>query len=112
MYIKGNWYVYCDICGQRKYASNTTKLSQYTGRGGLVVCNHDVDKTDYGLVPYNPRKEQNVKYVRISHTNTDNASPLVNLETMRYQYYLAASQDNVVLMASQDDAWLTVEEPI
>lgn len=109
---EGDWYVYCDICGQRSLASNSTKLSTYTGKGGLIVCRHDVDEIDSGLIPYTPRREQNVPWARIGHTNTDNASPLVDLESMTYQYYLAASQDNAILMASQDDAWLVVNEPI
>jgi len=111
-YREGDWFVYCDICGQRTYASKATKLSTYTGKGGLVVCSHDVDRIDYGLVPYTPRKEANVDFVRINHVNTDNASPLVDLESMTYRYYLAASQDNAILMASQDDAWLVVNEAI
>lgn len=107
-----DWYVYCDICGQRILASKSTKLSTYTGHGGNIVCQHDVDAIDYGLVPFTPRKEQNISFVRINHTNTDNAAPMVDTETMTYQYYLAASQDNAILMASQDDAYLTVHEPI
>ncbi len=111
-YKEGDWFVYCDICGQRTYASGSTKLSQYTGKGELIVCKHDVDKIDYGLVPYTSRKEKNVKFVRIGHTNTDNSSPLVDLETMTYTYYLAASQDNAILTTSQDDDWVVVSEPI
>lgn len=111
-YRKGDWYIYCDICGQRSLASRSVKLSTYTGKGGCVVCRHDVDKIDYGLVPFTPRKEENVPWARVGHYNTDNASPLVDLETMTYQFYLAASQDNAILMASQDDAWIVVNEAI
>lgn len=109
---RGDWYVYCDICGQRKYASETTKLSTYTGRGGLVVCNHDVDKIDYGLVPYRPHVERNPSWTRINHTDTEDGAPLVNPETQSLIYYLASSQDNILLVCSQDDAWITIEEPI
>lgn len=108
----GDWYAYCDICGQRTYASNTTKLSTYTGKGGLVVCRHDVDREDPGLKPFIPRIEQAVTVTRINHTNTDDAAPLLDLESMTLQYYLAASQDNAILMSSQDDALLTVSVPI
>lgn len=108
----GDWYAYCDVCGQRYYASQTTKLSTYTGKGGLIVCNHDVDKIDYGLIPYKPRRETNVPWARIGDTNTDNSAPLVDLESMTYEFYLASSQDNEILMSSQDDAWLVVNEPI
>ncbi len=109
---KGDWYVYCDICGQRTFASKSTKLSTYTGLGGLIVCRHDVDEIDYGLVPFTPRVEKNVSYVRINHTDTTDAAPLVDLEEMALIYYLAASQDNAILMTSQEDAWITVNEPL
>lgn len=109
---EGDWFVYCDICGQKQYASNTSKLSTYTGRGELIVCNHDADKIDYGLVPHRTRKEQSVPWVRINHTNTDDGSPLIDPEEMAYIYYLATSQDNAIIMTSQDDAWLTVNEPL
>ena len=113
MTVKSNdWYIYCDICGQRSYASESTKLSQYTGKGGLIVCRHDVDKIDYGLVPFLSRKEQNVDFIRINHTNTDNAAPLIDVETMSYQYYLASSQYGAIIMSSQDDAWIISTTPV
>lgn len=108
----GDWYVYCDVCGQRFYASDTTKLSTYTGRGGLVVCHNDIDKIDSGLVPFKPRKESSLPWSRSGFTDTDNGAPIVDTETMTYQYYLAASQDNAILTTSQDDAWLTISVPI
>ena len=111
-YRNGDWYVYCDICGQRTHASRSTKLSTYTGRGGLVVCNHDVDKIDYGLMPFTPRRETNVSFIRPGHTDTSNGSSMVDLESMSYLYYLSSSQDDYILMASQDDAWLQVSEPL
>ena len=94
------------------YASDASKLSTYTGKGGLIVCRHDVDRIDEGLKPFTPRREQNVQQVRVAHTNTDNAAPLIDLEAMAYQWFLASSQDNAILMSSQDDAWLIVSEPI
>jgi hypothetical protein len=108
----GDWYIYCDICGQKCLASKSSKLSTYTGRGGLVVCQHDRDDIDPGLIPYRIPVEKNVPYVRIDHTNTDDGAPQVDLETMTYIYYLASSQDNVILMSSQDDAWLIPGIPI
>lgn len=77
----GDWYIYCDICGQRYFASQMTKLSTYTGRGGLIVCPHDVDKIDYGLVPYAPRAEKSVPFTRINHQTTTNGSTPVDPET-------------------------------
>ena len=111
-YKEGDWFIYCDICGQRSYASESTKLSTYTGKGGLIVCNHDVDRIDYGLLPYRTRKEQSVSFVRPNHTNTTDGTVMVDLESMTIPYFLAASQDNVMLLASQDDALLTVNVPL
>lgn len=77
----GDWYVFCDICGQRYFASEMTKLSTYTGRGGLLVCPHDVDQIDYGLVPYKPSAERSVPFTRTNHQDTANGSPVVDPET-------------------------------
>jgi hypothetical protein len=76
----GDWVVFCDICGQKCYASETSKLSTYTGRGGLIVCKNDKDKIDYGLVPYNVPAEKNIPWTRINHTNTSNGSEPINPE--------------------------------
>lgn len=70
----GDWYVFCDICGQKCYASETTKLSSATGRGGLIVCKNDIDNIDYGLIPFEIDVEQSVPFTRINHTNTTNAA--------------------------------------
>ena len=107
-----DWYIFCDLCGQRCLASTATKLSNYTGRGGLIVCKYDADKIAEGLIPFKPRIEKNVPWTRINHTNTDDASPLVDLESMTYQYYLASSQDGAIIMSSQDDAWIISETPV
>lgn len=106
VYKKGDWYIYCDICGQRTYASKSTKLSTYTGRGGCIVCKHDVDAVDPKLIPYRFGREQNIPWARVGDNDTTDGSPTVDPETMTYNYYLAASQDDAILMASQDDAWL------
>jgi hypothetical protein len=112
-YREGDWYIYCDICGQRSWASETTKLSQYTGRGGLIVCRHDTDKIDPSTIPYTPRRERLVDSVRTNHTNTTISSPYVDLEAMAYSYFLTSSQDNIVLSPSQNNnQGLTVLEPL
>lgn len=111
-YKQGDWYIYCDVCGRKILASTSTKLSQYTGKGGLIVCNHDVDEIDAGLVPYIPRRETNVKEIRINHTDTNNAAPIVNLEDMTLVYYLASSQDGYRILSSQDDVPITSPTPL
>ena len=109
----GDWYVFCDICGRRCFASETTKLSTHTGRGNLIVCKFDADKIDPGLVPFKFPIEKNVTWTRINHTNESNGSPIVDLETMSYEFYLAASQDNAILTPSQNtNELLVAREPV
>lgn len=78
---RGEWVAFCDICGQKCYSSEMTKLSNYTGRGGLIVCKNDVDKIDYGLVPYKVPSEQPIPWARVNHTNTTNGAAVINYET-------------------------------
>lgn len=109
----GDWFAYCDICGKQCYASTMIKLSPDTGRGGLLVCRDDADKLDAGIIPFAPRREVQVPFTRINHTDTTNSAATVNLETMTQDFYLAASQDNVILTTSQDtNDWLAVGESI
>lgn len=118
-YKRGNWYVYCDICGRRYLASETTKLSNYTGRGGLVVCNNDLDKIDYGLIPFTPRPEQNAKIVRVIHTDTTDGSPIFDLELdtveniSSYQYLETSQGTQEILVLSQDeDVWIATSQEL
>jgi len=78
----------------------------------MVVCRHDRDKIDWGLMPYATRPERNVPYVRINHQDTTNGSPLLDLEDMTLQYGILCSQDSIPLTASQDNAWLQAGEHI
>lgn len=75
-YFAGNkgQYIFCDICGQACYAFEATKLESYTGRGGAIVCPNDVDKIDFGLVPYKVPYERSVQFTRINHTNVTNGA--------------------------------------
>ena len=108
-----DWYVHCNICGQRHLASQTYKLPHYSGRGGLVVCKYDYDRVDPGLQPFTPRREQNVSIVRPGNTDTTIGSPYVDLESMAFVYFLASSQDNIILSPSQNlDEGLTVMEAL
>lgn len=99
----GDWYVFCDICGQRCFASEATKLSTYTGRGGLIVCPKDVDAIDYGQVPYTPKAEENVPLTRSNHTDTTQGATEYDLEEGALAYFLATSQDNLIIEPSQND---------
>lgn len=70
----GDWVIFCDICGQKCYASESTKLTTYTGKGGNIVCQHDVDEVDKGLIPFNVNVEQNIPWTRVNHTDTTNST--------------------------------------
>lgn len=76
-----DYYVFCDICGKRCNASEATRLSKYTGRGGLLVCPEDVDKIDYGLIPYKTSSEKSIPYANPNHTNASNATTPIDPET-------------------------------
>lgn len=109
-YRPGDWFIHCDVCGKRCYASETIKLSQYTGKGGLIVCRRDADRIDQGLIPFTPRRETNVTQIRINHTDTTDSSAYFDIEEMSYMYFLSSSQDNIILSPSQNlDEGLTVK---
>lgn len=78
---RGDWVVFCDICGQKCYASEATKLTTYTGRGGLIVCKNDVDSIDYGLIPQAIPVERHIPWTRINHTDTTNGATPIDYET-------------------------------
>lgn len=109
---KGDWYVFCDVCGRRHFASETTKLSNYTGKGGLNVCSRDIDRVDPGLIPFTPKRETQPDVIRVSRNNTDNSAPLVDLELMAYTWFLADSQDGAIITSSQDGAYIVTTEPL
>lgn len=74
-------YIFCDICGQACYVSQTVKLSPKTGRGGLRVCLRDADHIDPGLIPYTITSEKPIPWTRINHTDTTNGAAVINYET-------------------------------
>lgn len=102
-----DWYVFCDICGKRCHASETTKLHTDTGRGGLIVCRRDADRADLGLVPKNVRKERPVPFSKRDPNNTSNDYPVYDLESnivgdLSHYTYIASSQGDIVAIeASQ-----------
>lgn len=82
----GDYIIFCDICGQPCWHSESVKLDKYTGRGGLVVCLKDADPIDYGLVPYKIPAEKPVPIVRVNNFNDsvnieETFSPITNYET-------------------------------
>ena len=74
-------YIFCDICGQACYDWEVTKLSSATGKPGLLVCPNDVDKADYGLVPYTIGPERSVKWARVNHQDLTNGAEPADIET-------------------------------
>lgn len=117
--MKYDWTIYCDICGKKCLASETVKLPEYTGRGGLIVCLRDADKLDYGLIPFSPRKEQNPRQIRINHTDVRNSSPIFDLENdtveniSSYQYLATSQGTNEIIELSQDeDIWLATSQEV
>lgn len=105
----GDWVTFCDICGQKCYASEATRLNQNTGRGELIVCRHDIDTIDYGTIPYAPRRERLVDWVRPGDTDTNNSAPIVDLETMAYIYPIVMSQNGSIITLSQSDTQIVME---
>lgn len=114
----GDWIVFCDICGQKCYASETSKLSTYTGRGGLIVCSKDADRIDYGLVPYRVPTEKNVPWTRINHTDVSNSAPIYDLEASTvdqlsdYQYFSPSQGDQIVTMSESEDYYIALSQEI
>ena len=43
------------------------KLTTYTGKGGLLVCQDDADVIDYGLVPYKVPAETPITDTSTNH---------------------------------------------
>lgn len=90
---------YCDVCGQRK------ELFPFKN---LRVCKWDIDRVPQGLYPTEYKKER-IHATRPQQNNTS-GSPMVDTEVMAYVFYLASSQDNLILTANGHD--LTVNEPL
>lgn len=103
----GDYVLFCDICGQKCYASESSKLSTYTGRGGLIVCPNDVDAIDYGLVPYLPPAEKNVPFTRINHTYTGDCCPIFDLEGDTVE-----NISNYLFLLTSQNEWLTVSQDV
>lgn len=102
MILKHNeWYVFCDICGRRCFASETYRLGAYTGREGLVVCKADKDEIDAGLIPYKPRTEQFPEFIRLNHTNTTNGSPVFDFEDNGQDFNILSTSQGDYLSTSQ-----------
>lgn len=101
----GDWYAFCDICGRRCLASETTRLSSYTGRGGLIVCKDDIDHIDPGLIPYSIPIEKPTKYARINHTNITNGTPVYDFDggdfiviSTSQGEYISTSQGDLLIL--------------
>jgi hypothetical protein len=75
-----DYIIYCQICARPCKYSEATILDLYTGHGKLLVCPDDVDKIDYGTVPYAVQEKEIVNQTRINHyVTTPNDVPTVIL---------------------------------
>lgn len=113
----GDWVVFCDICGQRCYASEATKLPTYTGRGGLIVCPKDVDKIDFGLIPPKVGIEKNPPWTRINHTSTVDSSPIFDyendtVENISSYQYLSTSQGDILVLSQDENTWIATSQEV
>lgn len=107
----GDWVVFCDICGQKCFAHEASKLASETGRGGLIVCPKDADKIDYGLIPYIPRVEKIIPWTHVNHLNTTNGADTIDydtqdVETVGVLVLIGVSQNDTILSTSQGDSQL------
>lgn len=68
-----DYIIFCDTCGAPCWKSQATLLKTDTGLGGSLVCPRDVDKRDYGLVPYKIPAEKSVPVARVNSFN-DNSN--------------------------------------
>lgn len=95
-----DWYAFCDICGKRCFASEMTRLTQYTGKEGMLVCSNDVDKIDFGLVPYKTSQTRPVPFTRPGtpvYDFVDEGQDLTLLSTSQGDY-LATSQGDIIAL--------------
>lgn len=78
--------VFCHICGQPCWYSESIRLDQYTGRGGLLVCKRDADKIDYSLVPFKVPPERPAEEVAVNNFADETAdslfSPITDYQTI------------------------------
>lgn len=61
----------CQICGFKCWHSESSKLHQYTGRGGLIVCPDCKDKIHYGFIPTTIRPDPPVPEVSDRYHSQD-----------------------------------------
>lgn len=114
----GDWVVFCDICGQKCYASEASRLDANTGRGGLIVCPKDIDKIDFGLIPYKVPVERPIPWTRINHTDVSDAAPIYDLEAQTVEqlssyWFISLSQGEQIITLSQDeDAYIALSQEI
>ncbi len=70
----------CDICGQRYYRSECTKLGKYTAHPGAIVCKNCVEPIDWTQVPFIPRKERSPRDVSDLMSDTTNSADPVSID--------------------------------
>ncbi len=78
----GDHVIYCDICGTKEWASQSTIQAQYTGSEGAVVCRDCVDMPVGAFMPFTLPPEARPQVVTGNPYSTDfEAAPTINFNT-------------------------------
>lgn len=110
---------WCDLCGNIEWTSKATKLKNDTGHGGAIVCRNCIDTTDWSLVPYKPRPEKPVPWVRIdtaytkdtsTYTQEDQLYPPFNYDYDYLPGQLTPDQYATTQVPWQEQTYLTWDE--
>ena len=73
----GDWVGFCDICKQKCFASEMTRLGAYTGKEGFMVCPKHVDKPFPAFYPQPvPIDDSRVPWARGGHYDNDPAAAI------------------------------------
>ncbi len=113
-----DFIIFCDICAQPCWYSESIKLGVYTGRGGARVCRKDADAIDYGLVPYKIPAEKPIPEARVNNFNnstniTETYSPIQDYEIQNPLSYIPTPSTSGSILVWENinyvtwDAWTT-----
>jgi hypothetical protein len=60
----GDYQIYCMVCGQVCWYSQSVVLGPYTGHEGQVVCPNHAYEPQYGLQPFVVEPEEAIPYAQ------------------------------------------------